>query len=139
MNTAAQIVQLSQEFSTQAVSFIDGFGINWHGIDCLGEASNFIHAYKGIVERFQKLDTAALIAAFENMQAVEADEDDMSFTAKNIDRVLSFLKEAKTFQESFLNLSNESNFVENLVKLKKQNSQLNFMNARSIIYHNCLA
>lgn len=139
MNTAAQIVQLSQEFSTQAVSFIDRFGINWHGIDCLGEASNFIHAYKGIVERFQKLDTAALIAAFENMQAVDADEDEMSFTANNIDRVLRFLKEAKIFQESFLNLSNEPNFVENLVKLKKQNSQLNFMNARSIIYHNCLA
>lgn len=139
MNTTAQPIQLSQQFCAQAVGFIDGFGINWHGIDSLGEASNFIHAYKGIVERFQKLDTAALIAAFENMQAVEADEDGMSFTAENIDRVLSFLKEAKTFQESFLNLSNESNFVENLVKLKKLNSQLNFLNARSIIYHNCLA
>ncbi|MEC6128336.1 hypothetical protein [Acinetobacter ursingii] len=128
MNTAAQ-----------AVNFIDSFAINWHGIDGLGEASNFIHSYKGIVERFQKLDTAALIAAFENMQAVDADEDEMLFTANNIDRVLSFLKEAKIFQESFLNLSNEPNFVENLEKLKKQNSQLNFINARSIIYHNCLA
>jgi hypothetical protein len=81
---STQIVQLSQEFSTQAVSFIDGFGINWHGIDSLGEASNFIHAYKGIVERFQKLDTAALIAAFENMQAVEADEDDMSLRPETL-------------------------------------------------------
>lgn len=139
MNTTAQPIQLPQQFCAQAVSFIDSFGINWHGIDSLGEATNFIHSYKGIVERFGKLDTDALIAVFENMQAVEADEDDMSFTAKNIDRVLRFLKEAKTFQESFLNLSNEPNFVENLVKLKKQNSQLNFLNIRSIVYHNCLA
>lgn len=139
MNAAAQAVTFSAEFNTQAVSFIDSFAINWHGIDSLGEASNFIHSYKGIVERFQKLDTDALIAAFENMQAVEADEDDMTFTAKNIERVLSFLKEAKGFQESFLNLSNEPNFVDNLVKLKKQNAQLNFLNIRSIIYHNCLA
>lgn len=139
MNTTLQPFELSKEFCVQAVNFIDSFGINWHGIDNLGEASNFIHSYKGIVERFQKLKTDDLIAAFESIQAFEPDEDGMTLTDQNIERVLNFLKSAKSFQERFLNLSNEANFVENLEKLKKENAQLNFMNIRSIIYHNCLA
>lgn len=139
MNTTLQPIELSKEFCAKAVNFIDSFGINWHGIDSLGEASNFINSYKGIVERFKTLKTDDLITAFESIQPFEADEDGISLTDENIERVLNFLKSAKSFQESFLNLSNEINFVDNLVQLKKENGQLNFMNVRSIIYHNCLA
>lgn len=139
MNNSVTSIELPQNFRAQAVSFIDCFGINWHGIDSLGEASNFINAYNCIVERFQKLDTGALITVFENIQAVDSHEDEMALTAKNIERILCFLKSAKSFQESFLSLSQEPNFVDNLVQLKKENAQLNYLNIRSIIYHNCLA
>jgi hypothetical protein len=130
---------LPKPFCENAVAFIDLFGINWHGIDSLGEASNFIHAFKGISERFNKIDITAVIDSINDLSESDQVDDDMGFNAKNRGIVLDFLKEAIELKDGFNNLNNEPDFIANLEKIKKQSAQLNFLNARSIIYHNCLA
>lgn len=132
-------LQLPKPFCKNAVAFIDLFGINWHGIDGLGEASNFIHSFKGILDRFEKMDIVAVIDSLNELSESDHSDDDMGFTAKNRSIVLNFLSEAIKLKEGFNQLSNEPNFIENLENIKKQSAQLNYLNARSIIYHNCLA
>lgn len=129
----------SKQFCDQAVSFIELFGINWHGIDNLGEASNFIHSFTGITGRFEKMDFAAIVQSFKEVDVIDGLDCEMDLTSTNRDCVLSFLQEAVEIKDRFLNLSKEPNFVENLKQVKKQSAQLNYLNARAIIYHNCLA
>lgn len=138
MNNISNTVD--QETSKKAVSFIDSFGINWHGLDNLGEASNFMHSFKGTTERFEKLDTIGMIQMFEQVTPYnEVDEDELKFSTQNIERVLNFLNEVKELQKDFLELNEKPNFIENLESLKKRSDQMNFLNVRAIIYHNCLA
>lgn len=130
---------LPEHFAKKAVKFIDSFGINWHGIDNLGEASNFFHSFKGITERFQNLATDELLNEITQVECIESTDDELGFTTENRDRVVNFLQEVKVFQEEFINLNNGPDFIANLEKLKKQSRQLNFLNVRAIIYDNFLA
>lgn len=132
-------LQLPKPFCENAVAFIDLFGINWHGIDGLGEASNFIHSFKSISDRFEKIDIAAVINSLNELSEPDHLDDEMGFTAKNRGIVLDFLSEAIKLKDGFSQLCNEPDFIANLENIKKQSAQLNYLNARSIIYHNCLA
>lgn len=139
MNTVVQSITFPEQFSKKAVKFIDSFGINWHGIDNLGEASNFFHSFKGITERFQNLAPDELLNEITQVECIESTDDELGFTTENRDRVVNFLQEVKVFQEEFINLNNGPDFIANLEKLKKQSRQLNFLNVRAIIYDNFLA
>lgn len=136
MNTKS--TTFPKDLSDRAVQYIESFGINWYCIDNLGEASNFIHSYKQTQQIFEKLQTKELIAEIEKIAPVDTD-DEMAFTKHNQQIVLEFLKAAKQLQDKFLDLDTSPNFVESLSNLKIQSSKLNFINARAIIYHNCLA
>lgn len=139
MNTAVQAISFPDNFAKKAVIFIDSFCINWHGIDSLGDASNFFHSFKGITERFQNLATDELLTEIALVQCIDSPDSELGFTTQNRDRLVAFLKDVKAFQEEFLSLNNNSDFIDNLQKLKKQSRQLNFQNAREIIYENFLA
>lgn len=138
MTNQPTLKSISTDLSNRAILFIDSFGINWHCIDNLGEASNFIHSFKRTQESFQQLQTQELLSEFEKIGPLNTN-DEMGFTAQNRQIILDFLIEAKELQINFLNLSLEPNFVKNLSSLKTQSAKLNYLNARAIIYHNCLA
>lgn len=139
MNSAVQNIANLDQFAKKAVNFIDSFGINWHGIDNLGEASNFLHSFKGITERFQNLTIDDLLDEINLVVCIDSPDADSGFTTDNRDLVVKFLQEVKVFKEEFLNLNNGPDFISNLEKLKKQSRELNFLEVRAIIYYNFLA
>lgn len=139
MNSAVQNIAFLDQFSKNAVNFIDSFGINWHGIDNLGEATNFLHSFKGITERFQKLTIDDLLNEIDLVECIDHPDADSGFTTDNRDLVVKFLQEVKVFKEEFLNLNNGPDFISKLEQLKKQSRELNYLEVRAIIYHNFLA
>lgn len=139
MNSAVQNIAFLDQFSKNAVNFIDSFGINWHGIDNLGEATNFLHSFKGITERFQKLTIDDLLNEIDLVECIDHPDADSGFTTDNRDLVVKFLQEVKVFKEEFLNLNNGPDFINKLEQLKKQSRELNYLEVRAIIYHNFLA
>lgn len=128
---------LPDNFKKEAVKFIDSFCFIHHSLEDLGVSTNFLHTFQNTTVSFQKLDVETFESLLNQLEC-EHSTDSHELNKHNKEMILSFITDVKFIQSSFLNLTNESDFIAKLIELKRFHRKMNTLNVRSIIYENCL-